>query len=336
MGQRVQGVRDLLTLARCGRFAAGFPATVAFAHRTLGDLSGAYDLVVTPAVESAITDPAERAGVNAALRAMSMKMGMAMLSYARLAGCEQPFEVAALAGAVTRLYDDLIDGSADGSIDDRLGCLFSARPFIAASELERLLADLVAGIRKRVEPIGAAEIALGSLHEYQSLSRRQREPGVPPAVLEKICRGKGAMANLTLCSLVNPGMEAGERELIMAFGEAFQSLDDYIDVHLDAHNGVTTLVSLGVTTLADIGLRLRELRPALAACYGRAATRRYCGMIYFLLLTAAVDRRLPALGRILRRLMGPSTLKVFVIKGTDALPAAPGVHSQGEAGPCDG
>jgi hypothetical protein len=330
-----QAVRDLLALARCGRFAAGFPATIGFAHRALGDLSDAYDRVVTPSVECAITGLAEQTRVNAALRAMSMKMGMAMLSYARLAGCEQRFEVAALAGAVTRLYDDLIDGSADGTIDDRLGDLFSARPFTAATDLERLLVNLVSGIRNRVEPIDAAVTALGSLHEYQSLSRRQREPDVPPAVLEKICRGKGAMANLTLCSLVKPEMETGEQELIMALGEAFQSLDDYMDVHLDADHGVTTLASLGLTTLVDIGSRLRRLRPALVARYGRAATRRYCGMIYFVLVKAAVDRRLPALGRLFRRLIRPSAMKVFVIKGTDALPAAPGVSPQRETDPCD-
>jgi hypothetical protein len=271
--------------------------------------------------------------VNVALHAMSMKMGMAMLSYAQLAGCEQRFEVAALAGAVTRLYDDLIDGSGGGAIDDRLGDLFNARAFAAGSDLERLLADLIAGIRRRVEPIDAAVIALGSLHEYQSLSRRQREPDVPPAVLEKICHGKGAMANLTLCSLVKPDMEDGERELIMALGEAFQSLDDYMDLHLDAGNGVTTLASLGITTLVDIGTRMRQLRPALVARYGPAATRRYTGMIYFVLVKAAVDRRLPALGRLFRRLIRPSSLKVFVIKGTDALPAA---SPPQEAGPCDG
>lgn len=45
---------------------------------------------------------------------------MAMLSFARRAGCEQRLEVSALAGAVTRLYDDLIDGSAAVSLDAQL------------------------------------------------------------------------------------------------------------------------------------------------------------------------------------------------------------------------
>ena len=327
-----QSLSDLGTLVRCGRFAAGLPAAIGFAHGTLGGLNNAYDRRVTPAVERAITDVAERARMDAALRAMSMKMGMAMLSYARLAGRAQRLEAAALAGAVTRLYDDLVDGSVDGSIGYRLYDLFNNRPFTASTDLERLLADLVAEIRCQVQRIDPAVIALNSLHEYQILSRHQQEPGVELAVLEKICRGKGAMANLTLCSLIKPDMDAGERELVMALGEVFQSLDDYMDVHLDTRNGIATLASLGVITLTDIGLRLRELRPLLATCYGRGPTRRYYGMIYFVLLKAAVERRLPVLGQLFKRLIRRSSLKVFVIKGTDALPAAP----RGEADPCDG
>jgi hypothetical protein len=331
-----QRLGDLVTLARCGRFAAGLPATIKFTHGVLGDLSDAYDRVVTPAVERAVTDVSERAHVNVALRAMSMKMGMAMLSYAWLTGCDRQLEVAALAGAVTRLYDDLIDGSADGSIDDRLGDLFSGRRFTAANEPERLLADLVAEIRRRVKPIDTAVTAVNSLHEYQSLSRYQRDPQVPNTALEKICQGKGAMANLTLCSLVKPDIDASERRLIMAFGEVLQSLDDYMDVHLDALNGVTTLASLGLTTLTEIGLRLRQLWPLLAAQYGRVATRRYYGMIYFVMLKAAVERRLPTLGQLVKRLIQRSTLKVLVIKGTDALPAAPGDRPMGDTNTCNG
>jgi hypothetical protein len=331
--QTVQGFGDMVVLARCGRFAAGLPATVGFAHRVLHGLGDAYDQVVTPAVERTVAGVAERASVNVALRAMSMKMGMAMLSYSWLAGCEQRLEVAVLAGAVTRLYDDLIDGSVDSSVDERLRNMFNDRPFSAANDLEQLLADLVAELRRRVQPIDAAMAAINSLHEYQVLSRRQREPCVPQAVLEEICRGKGGMANLTLCSLIKPDIEADERELITALGEMFQLLDDYMDVQLDARNGITTLTLLGVVSLDDIGLRLRQLRPLVVARYGGSAARRYYGMIYFVLLKAAIDRRLPGLGQIFRRLIRQSALKVFVIKGTDALPAATGTHLMGEKDP---
>lgn len=317
-----QGLGDLVELLRCGRLAVGLPAAVRFAGQTIGDLSGAYDRAVVPIIECEIRDLAERTRVSGALRATSMRIGMAMLHFARLTGCELRLEVSALAGAVTRLYDDLIDGSAEPSLDARLSDLFGGRAFAAENDLERLLAELIGEIRLRAQPIDAAVVALNSLHEYQSLSRRQREGDMPEAVLEKICRGKGAMANLTLCSLLKPRMGVGERELVMALGEALQSLDDYIDVEQDSRNGVTTLAALGVATLTDIGLRMRQLRPRMVFCYGAARTRWYCGMIYFLLLNAVVDRRLPFIGRITRRLARRSTLVTFVTPGWEAVSAA--------------
>jgi hypothetical protein len=317
-----QGLGDLVVLLRCGRFAVGLPAAVRFAGQTIGDLSGAYELVVARIIECEIKDVNERIRVNGALRATSMKIGMAMLQFARLAGCEQQLEVAALAGAVTRLYDDLIDGSEDLSLDARFSDLFGDRAFTAENDLERLLAELIGEIKRRIQPIDAAVDALNSLHEYQSLSRQQREAAVPEAVLEKICRGKGAMANLTLCSLLKPRMDASEQELVMALGEAFQSLDDYIDIEEDRRNGVTTLAALGVTTLTHVALRMRELRPRLVFHYGAARTRWYCGMIYFLMLESVVDRRLPFIGQVTRRLARRSTLVTFVTPGWEAVPAA--------------
>jgi hypothetical protein len=321
-----QGLGDLVELLRCGRLAIGLPAAVRFAGQTIGDLSSAYDQVVARIIECEIRDLAERIRVRGALRAMSMNIGMAMLHFARLAECEQRFEVSALVGAVTRLYDDLIDGSAVPSLDARLADLFGGRAFTAENDLERLLAELIGEIRRRAQPIDAAVVALNSLHEYQSLSRQQRRRALPEAVLEKICRGKGAMANLTVCSLLKPGMGAGEQELVMALGEAFQSLDDYVDVEQDSHNGVTTLASLGVMTLTDIGLRMRQLRPRMVFYYGAARTRWYCGMIYFLLLKAVVDRRLPVIGRVTRRLARRSALVTFVTPGGGAVPAARAVN----------
>lgn len=330
-----QGLGDLVALLRCGRLAAGLPNAVRFAGRTLRGLTEAYDQIVAPIVDRTITDVGERAVTNRALRAMSAKIGVAVLSYARLAGVPGQFEVAALAGAATRLYDDLIDGSAAETAqtvetartaetaDDRLGDLLNARLFYPGSELEKLLAELIDEIRQRVGPLPADTVdnTLNALHEYQCLSRQQREDAVPRAVLEKISRGKGAMANLTLCSLVKPQMDLAERELVMALGETFQSLDDYMDVEQDRINGVVTLASLGVITLMDIGLNMRALRGRLADQYGRSAARPYCGMIFFLLAKSACGRRLPAIGRMVGRLAGRSAALAFLTRGMDAIPA---------------
>jgi hypothetical protein len=287
-------------------------------------LTDAYDIVVAPAVAQTVSDPRERSRINGALRAMSVKIGETMVSYACLAGCDPRPDIVALAGAVTRLYDDLIDGypGDDEPFDDRMRDLFGARTFVPDNDLERLLARLIGEIRQRADLRDGdiAVTALLALHEYQCLSRRQRDTEVPSATLDKICRGKGAMANLTLCGLVNPGMDAHERELVMALGEAFQSLDDYMDVDVDHGNGVLTLASRGITTLADITMRMSTLRTSFAARYGAAATRRYYGMIYFLLLKAAVGRRLPILGKVAGHFAARSELLAFLSRGAEVTP----------------
>jgi hypothetical protein len=325
-----QGFDDLVALLHCGPLAVGLPGAVMFACRRLGALTRAYEDAVAPIAARSISDLDDQARVSCALRPMSAKIGMVMLAYARLAGCEQRLEVAALAGAVTRLYDDLIDGSTAPSVDERLGALFNGQPFMANSDLEQLLASLVNELRHRVRPLpgDTVDVALNALHEYQCLSRRQREEAVPLPVLEKICRGKGAMANLTLCGLVKPEMDVAERELVMALGETFQSLDDYMDVEQDRQNGVTTLASLGATTLTDIGSRMCVLRRRLVVRYGRAATRPYCGMVFFLLLKSAVGRRAPVIGRIASRLAGRSPVLAFLTRGAEVVPAAPGHRIQ--------
>lgn len=322
MGQRLA---DLCALARCWRLTAGLPPTVAFGCRMLGALASAYDDVVAPIVARSVSDLDERTRVNLALRAMSTKIGMAMLNYARMVGGEQQPEVAALAGAIARLYDDLIDGSSDASRDDWLGDLFNGGLSDAHSNLERLLAELVGEIRRRILPLRRAPVvaAFTALHEYQCLSRQQREKAVPVTVLEKICRGKGALACLTVCSLVKPEMDFGEQELVMALGEMFQSLDDYADAEDDKRNGVATLAVLGETTLADIGTVMRALRGRLAVRYGRAPARRYCGMMFVLLIQMVMSRRLAVIGRLTSRLAGRCAPLAFLIRGPNAVSAAP-------------
>jgi hypothetical protein len=290
----------------------------------LTPLTTAYDAVVAPAVERSVSDPAERARVNCAIRAMSVKIGETMVTYAWLIGHEPQLEIAALAGAVTRLYDDLIDGgtAADKASDDRLNELFTGGAFVPANDLERLLGCLVGEIRHRLDLTDGdiAVKALITLHEYQRLSRRQRESGIPLTVLDEICSGKGAMANLTLCALVNPSIDEAEQDLVMALGEALQCVDDYMDIELDKRNGVATLASRGAMSLTDIASRISALRAPFSARYGPSPTRRYFGMIYFLLLKSAVGRRLPILGRVASRLAGRSDTVVILTRGAEVLP----------------
>ncbi|MBC2906143.1 class 1 isoprenoid biosynthesis enzyme [Streptomyces cupreus] len=328
--------------------AVGLPSAARDAYRSLPVLALAYEQVVAPLVAQSLSDPLERARVDGSLRVMSVKFGLAMLSYARLTGHRLQPDVAVLAGAVTRLYDDLIDGDGAGAgdragagdgngtrdpaADDRLGDLMGNRAFVPGTPAELLLGRLVHGIERTLAhpPHESVFMALVSLHEYQVLSRRQREPDVPLDVLEKITRGKGAAAHLILCGLVKPRLEPAERELVMDLGEILQSLDDYMDVEFDRGNGVTTLVSCGALTLPGIARRLRAARPRLAAVHGGRGARPYCGMLYFLLLQAWVSRRLPVLGRLARRPARRSAVLAFLSRGEDALPpAAPGPSSPG-------
>jgi hypothetical protein len=142
------------------------------------------------------------------------------------------------------------------------------------------------------------------------------------AVLEKICRGKGAMANLTLCSLVKPQLGTVERELIMSLGETYQSVDDYADVEQDQLNGVVTPATLGEATLSDIVSGMRRHRREMLKVYGTAQVRPYFGMVYFLLLKAVVGRRLPFIGRFTVRLVRGSPVLALLIRGAEALPAS--------------
>jgi hypothetical protein len=72
-------------------------------------------------------------------------------------------------------------------------------------------------------------------------------------------------------------------------------------------------------TLADIGQRIRALRPRMVSCYGSPPTRRYCGMIYFLLLKSLVGRRLPFVGGLGRRAAGRSAVLRLLTRGDEAL-----------------
>lgn len=321
-----QRVAEVGALVRSLRMAVGLPAAARAAYRSLPGLTETYEQVVAPIVAETLADPQERARVDGSLRVMSVKFGLAMLSYARLTGHRPQPAVAVLAGAVTRLYDDLIDagGPADSAADARLGDLMGNRPFVPGTAAELLLGRLVYGIERQLAhpPDESVFMALVSLHEYQVLSRRQREPDVPLDDLEKITRGKGAAAHLILCGLVKPRLEPAERELVMDLGETLQSLDDYMDAELDRGNGVTTLVSCGALTLPGIARRLRAARPRLAAVHGSRAARPYCGMLYFLLLQAWVSRRLPVLARLVRRPARRSAVLAFLARGEDALPAA--------------
>jgi hypothetical protein len=323
-----EGIKDAFALVRCSHLAVGFPVVMCFALRRLGPLGVAYDSVVHPIVVCALSDPSERERVDSALRAASIKFGTAMLCYARLTGCEEHLDLAVLAGAVTRLYDDLIDGTVDSELDRRLGFLFKERPFEPESDLESLHGELIKEIRlrRRVPACDIMSWALNELHEWQLLSRKQRERGIPVNLLQEIQKNKGAMAYLAFCALVHEEMDEAERKIVASLGEVFQAMDDYMDFHQDKRNGIATVATLGAATLMDIGRRVCVLRSTIAARYGRRRAHFFFGSIYFILVTCALSRRLPGLGTMTRRVAVGSRATSFLSRSADAIPA---VHDSG-------
>jgi hypothetical protein len=320
-----QWLTEIGALVRSLRMAAGLPSAAKAAYRSLPRLTEAYEEVVAPLLTQTLTDPCDRDRADRSLRVMSVKFGLVMLAYARLTRRRPRLDVVILAGGITRLYDDIIDGNVeDPSADARLAELLGNRPVTAGTDAELLLGRLVFEIDRRLDhtPDDSTYVALASLHEYQVLSRRQLEANIPVDVLEKITRGKGRAANLILCSIVNPGLESAEQELAMDLGETLQSLDDYMDVDPDRAHGVTTPSTLGLITLPQIARRLRGVKPRLVACYGRRSAGPYCGVLYFLLLEAWVARRLPVLDRLARRHAQRSAVLAFLTRGADALPPA--------------
>jgi hypothetical protein len=284
---------DLVAIARGVRLASGLPAAAKWTcHFGTVDLVNTYNDVVAPIVAQTITDHQFGAHVRDVLRCAGIKVSYLIHSYSVMAGVPFNTELSVLGGAFTRLYDDLMDDSDDLTLDGRLTDLFHGRPFVPSTELECLLEQLHNAISSRLARPGDDPIyvALTALHDYQIRSRVQRDPAISRPSLEQITVGKGGLGLVALCALMRPAMIATERDLLMSLGATLQLLDDYVDVELDRQSGRTTLMSRGDSTLADVTDRLRALRPALFAFYGKGAGQ-FIGGLYFHILTGFAKRQ---------------------------------------------
>jgi hypothetical protein len=240
-----------------------------------------------------ISDVRLRGHIRDSLRFASVKFGYVIASYTRMAGFRCDPELSALGGAFGRLYDDLVDNGDERMLDDRLAALFHGGAFTASTDLERLLEEIYHTIdaalsRPRSDPIYATLIAL---HEYESLSRRQRDPAISRAALGKISRGKGGLGTVALFALMRPNMGTFERELIMEVGEVCQMIDDYVDHAVDRRNGIITAMTCGETDLSDVGERLRTVHSRLLEFYGGAGARQFVGVLYLMLVLGFCARR---------------------------------------------
>lgn len=300
-----QTLDELIAILRCSHLGTSLPHAVTFARFGASDTVRAFDQVVTPLVERTVTDPSIRSHARDALLFASVKGNFLIYSYARMIGKPFPAEISTLGGAFARLYDDLIDDVGGVRLEERIAALFHGRPFTALTDLERLLEALYHAIAERLDRPGTDPIylALQALHEYQTLSRRQRDEEISDDSLIKITAGKGSYANVALLSLVQRAMTAEEQDLVMDLGEILQLLDDYVDMHVDLAKGITTRVTRGEATLNHLIERLRSLSPRLLAHYGGSG-RPFVTVIYILFVAAFAKRHRIGLSRIRHRRPG--------------------------------
>lgn len=308
-------IRDLLTVLRCARLAIALPVALKDAVACAPDAVRDFGQAVEPIVREVFPEP-ERAAMIASLRGTALSFNVGIHAYARMAGRTCDGELVMLAGSVARLYDDMIDNGADPAIDAWAASLFRAGGQAASPDRHRrLLAALYAEIRRRA-PGALWHTALLELHDYQVLSRKQRDPATAAAQLGKITAGKGGLACLVLFGLVHPDMSVPQRDVVMEAGEALQLLDDYLDQDADLSDGIATPLNRGEVSLTEVGARLLALRPRLAACYGRAAARPFTATL-FLVLAADVLKR-HRRGR--ARRTGRSPLGLLLAGGNHAIP----------------
>lgn len=296
---------DLLAILRCARLGTSLSHALAFVRSGASDTVQAFDRVVTPLLERTVADPVERAYARDALLFASVKGSFLLHSYARMVGQPFPAEISALGGSFARLYDDLIDDIGGLRLEERLTDLFHGRPFAPRSDLERLLAALYHAIDERLNRPATDPIykALHALHEYQTLSRQQRDETISGDSLAKITAGKGSYANVALLSLVPRPMDVREWDLVMDLGEILQLLDDYMDVHIDLASGVTTPVIRGEATLGHMIQRLRNFAPQVLTHFGDRG-RPFVAVVYILFIAAFAKRHRPRLSRIRHRRPG--------------------------------
>lgn len=287
---------DVTAILHCAPAAIGLPSVLGYTCFEARSIIKAFHRTIVPLIDRAITDPVSNQYVARALLGTSLKVSLAMSGYTTMAGVEFNADLAVLGSSFTRVYDDLFDNFADHRLDQRLAELFRGEPFQPVSATESLLLSLYRDIetilaRPRSDPVFRI---LTEMHEFQCMSRRQRDPAISVPELRTITRGKGGLGATILFALFTPGMSPAEQDVLIEFGDVLQLLDDLNDDASDRVNGVVTEVTVGHCTLADIAARIRQLRRQLRAHYVGASRSRISGTLFFMLIGAAIRRRTDA------------------------------------------
>jgi hypothetical protein len=300
---------DLAEVLRGVRLLRGLPGTLALARSGSADAARAADDVLAPLVHSAI-GPRHRDSVLVSLTHLGARFVYLAAAYSRLSGAPDRPDLALLAGAYSRLYDDLFDESTDVGSDRRVADLLRGERFEPATEYENLLGLIVSEITGRMHPAARAPMyeALRALHDHQIASRRQAEPGVTAQEVFAICRAKGGTAAAAFFAMLTPGLRPPQAAALSAVGEILQAVDDLSDAGPDSASGLATPATLGLERPADVLGLIEAVRPRLLANYGPAA-HPFVGLLYLHLAVAVVARgrtrgTRPTRGRAPRRPLG--------------------------------
>ncbi|MFF0234373.1 class 1 isoprenoid biosynthesis enzyme [Micromonospora sp. NPDC005254] len=262
--------------------------TVPVARRTnrdCRDLRRAFDAVVAPLIEDkALAVP---------LLAWGISGGVLVRAYARLVGRAPDATMEVLAGAFTRLYDDLLDNRAAAVPDlpARMAAMFAGGSMEPRDGHERTLAALFDALCDRAprhaRPV--AHRALVALHtrQVQSLRQTTREPDV--AELRELALAKGGLAMLVLGGLVEP---RPDEPFLIALGGFLQLVDDYQDLATDRQAEVRTCATEGALPLREVRAALRRVVAALPTGSDPTLGRRFLDGLHFWLYAAAAGRAL--------------------------------------------
>ncbi|GIH22844.1 hypothetical protein Aph01nite_11540 [Acrocarpospora phusangensis] len=323
------GIRDLISVLHCSHLAIALPTAIRIASTGTAEAVPDFARAVAPIIDDVLRDPAERKRMHDALLGTAITFNFGIRSYSVMARQKFDGEVSVLGGSMARLYDDLVDSTEGDEVDAWLAGLFETGRATPRNDIERLLVRMYQAINDRLPgpdrldvPGSLLHDSLVALHEFQVLSREQRNPEISSDKLEKIARGKGGFAALVLFGLIRRRMSVREHDLIMELGEALQLMDDYLDHDADLRNGIATPVNRGDLTLSDIGARFRALRARLSSFYGKGPARPFVAMMFLELAADACKRRRPR-RRPSAREFRETPLRLLIRGGPSAIPTVP-------------
>lgn len=176
------GTNAVARLNRAVRLSSGAPLALTLARSGARDAATTVATVLAPLVNSSVP-AAEQQHILDSLHRSGARFSYLSASWSRMTTATHRPDLAVLAGAFSRLYDDLFDEISDPEAQDRLGQLFRGQDFTPTNHYEVLLQRILTDICERMDERGQAPMlaALEGLHRFQQESRRQCDPDVTAA-----------------------------------------------------------------------------------------------------------------------------------------------------------